>query len=57
MSVSGSSKKHKSPKKGVQHDRMYNKKHANEYFESILSEDEIKYVKKCEILICSGGEI
>ena len=57
MSVSGSSKKHKSPKKGVQHDKMYNKKHANEYFESILSEDEIKYVKKCEILICSGGEI
>ena len=57
MSISGSSKNHKSPRDGVQHDKIYNKKHTNEYFESILSEDEIKYVKECEILICSGGEI
>ena len=57
INISGSSKKHKSPKDGVQHDKMYNKKHANKYYESILSEEEIKYVKECEFLICSGGEI
>ena len=57
MSISGSSTKNKSPKQGVQHDKLYDKEYANDYFQSILTKDEIKYVKECEIIICSGGEI
>ena len=55
-SISGSNE-NKSPEMGVQHDLLYDKNYANEYFKSILSEDEIKFVKECEDLICSGGEI
>ena len=55
--ISGSLKKNKAPKKGVQHDTLYNKRYANEYFKSVLTESEIKYVRKSELIICSGGEI
>ena len=55
-SISGS-KENKSPEDGVQHDLLYDKKYANEYFKSILTESEIEYVKKSELIICSGGEI
>ena len=55
-SISGSNE-NKSPEVGVQHDLLYDKNYANEYFNSILNDDEIKYVKECEALICSGGEI
>ena len=55
-SISGS-KENQSPQEGVQHDDLYNKKYANEYFNSILTESEIEYVKKNELIICSGGEI
>ena len=57
MKISGSSKNNKSPKQGVQHDKLYDKEYANDYFQSILTKDEIKYVKECEMIICSGGEI
>ena len=57
MKISGSSKDNKSPKQGVQHDKLYDKEYANDYFQSILTKDEIKYVKECEMIICSGGEI
>ena len=57
MSISGSSTKNKSPKKGVQHDKLYDKQYANEYFKLVLSDDEIKYVKECELIVCSGEEI
>ena len=57
MSISGSSTKNKSPKKGVQHDKLYDKQYANEYFKLVLSDGEIKYVKECELIICSGEEI
>ena len=57
MSISGTSIKHKSPKKGVQHDKLYDKQYANEYFKLVLSDDEIKYVKECELIVCSGEEI
>ena len=57
MSISGSSTKNKSPKKGVQHDKLYDKQYANEYFKLVLTEDEIKYVKECELIVCSGEEI
>ena len=57
MSISGSSTKNKSPKQGVQHDKLYDKQYANDYFQSILTKDEIKYVGECETIICSGGEI
>lgn len=57
MSISGSSTKNKSPKQGVQHDKLYDKQYANDYFQSILTKDEIKYVGDCETIICSGGEI
>ena len=57
MSISGSSTKNKSPKKGVQHDKFYDKQYANEYFKLVLSDDEIKYVKECELIVCSGEEI
>ena len=55
-SISGSKENH-SPKEGVQHDGLYYKKYANKYFNSILTESEIKYVQKSELIICSGGEI
>lgn len=57
INISGSSKKNKFPKEGVQHDQLYDKQHANDYFNSILTNNEIEYVKECEIMICSGGEI
>tara|TARA_B110000495_G_scaffold166899_1_gene153165 strand:- start:12 stop:941 length:930 start_codon:yes stop_codon:yes gene_type:complete len=57
INISGSSKKNKSPKQGVQHDQLYDKQYANEYFDSILTNNEIEYVKECERIICSGGEI
>ena len=57
MSISGSSTKNKSPKKGVQHDKLYDKQYANEYFKLVLTEDEIKYVKEYELIVCSGEEI
>ena len=57
MSISGSSTKNKSPKKGVQHDKLYDKQYSNEYFKLVLTEDEIKYVKECELIVCSGEEI
>ncbi|MBT4706837.1 MAG: hypothetical protein HOL62_00290 [Candidatus Marinimicrobia bacterium] len=57
INISGSSKKNKSPKEGVQHDHLYDKQHANDYFNSILTNNEIEYVKECERVICSGGEI
>ena len=57
MSISGSSTKNKSPKQGVQHDKLYDKQYANDYFQSVLTKNEIKYVRECEIVICSGGEI
>ena len=55
-SISGS-KENQSPEEGVQHDALYDKNYANEYFKSILTESEIEYVKKSELIICSGGEI
>ena len=55
-SVSGS-KENQSPEEGVQHDGLYDKKYANKYFKSILTESEIEYVKRSELIICSGGEI
>ena len=57
INISGSSTKNKSPKKGVQHDKLYDKQYANEYFKLVLSDDEIKYVKECELIVCSGEEI
>lgn len=57
INISGSSKNNKSPKEGVQHDLLYDKNYANEYFNSILNDDEIGYVKECELLIRSGEEI
>ena len=55
-SISGSNE-NKSPEEGVQHDLLYDKNYANEYFNSILNDDEIGYVKECELLIRSGEEI
>ena len=55
-SISGS-KDNQSPEQGVQHDTLYDKNYANEYFKSILTESEIEYVKRSEVIICSGGEI
>lgn len=55
-SISGS-KENQSPEEGVQHDALYDKNYANEYFKSILTESEIEYVKKSELITCSGGEI
>ena len=55
-SISGS-KENQSPKEAVQHDVLYDKKYANEYFKSILTESEVEYVKKSELIIRSGGEI
>ena len=57
IDISGSLKKNEAPKKGVQHDTFYDKRYANKYFKSVLTESEIKYVRKSKLIICSGGEI
>lgn len=55
--ISSSSSKNVNPKKGIQHDKFYNKKFANKYYETFINEDEFKFIKTCEEIICSGGEI
>tara|TARA_B100000683_G_scaffold108816_1_gene107230 strand:- start:127 stop:1065 length:939 start_codon:yes stop_codon:yes gene_type:complete len=55
--ISSSFSKNSKPKQGIQHDKNYNKKYANKYYESLLSKDEIRFIKVSEKIICSGGEI